>query len=495
MTGIARDDDQQLIPPRLVTDASGSRLAPAILIASFDREGVIDWQALGQPRLDGAPTARGTIFRIASMSKSFLSAAALALAEEGLLDLDLGIDEYVPGVHFRLHHTEYRVTVRELLGNRSGMPEDNAWGDRMLVASRDEIGQLASDGFALTSIPGEKYQYSNLGMSLVGRALEAVSGAPVEDLVRSRFLDPLGLSHTRYEVSDYPANTDLAAGFRSFDGGRSWDLEPYVGSGALACIGGLFSTIDDVTKWAIFLASAFHESPLHPEILSARARREMQRADTPIPIKLDDPECQIDALGYGMGLVAAHDRRFGWVSQHSGGLPGFSSHMRWHPSSGLGVVAFGNSDFFCAETLAANTLTRLLDARNVSDSLPPWPATVSAGESLDALLQSGTPLAEAGASISTNLLLDVPDEIRRRRFDDLKLTAKVHRSQRPFLERIDSSEDPAHLKWSICGEQDSLVCEIRLVGLEPALVQSLTVTLASNERRAKNGHVRAEETS
>src|SRR5699024_4392553 len=147
--------------------------------------------------------------------------------------------------------------------------------------------------------PGERYQYSNLGMSLVGRAIESVTGSPVEQVIRERFIEPLGLSQTRYSADEYPDSADIAHGFRSFDEGATFQHEPFVGSGALACIGCIVSTVDDIAVWAWFLASAFTDDPVQPALLSARSRREMQRAHTAIPIT-SKPSRAVNAIGYGL---------------------------------------------------------------------------------------------------------------------------------------------------------------------------------------------------
>lgn len=458
-----------------------TRLAPAVLLAAFDARGVIAWRALGEPRGAGSVTTRDTVFRIASMSKSFLAAAALALVDEGRLDLDRPVSDYVPYARFRFRGREERVTVRELLANRSGMPEDNAWGDRQLGASREEIAALAAAGFELTELPGVRYQYSNLGMSLVGRAIEAITGNQVEHEVRRRFIEPLGLAHTRYAAEEYPRGGEPAQGFRTFDAGAGFSPEPYVGSGALACIGALFSTVDDIAAWAAFLCSGFAgpvfgDATIRPELLSARSRREMQRAHTPIPIEAGDPFRELDALGYGLGLVAERDRRFGRIAQHSGGLPGFSSHMRWHLDSGVGVVAFGNSDAFRTERLAADAHARILVAAGASASAAtPWPATLAAAERIDRMLRAGEPFAAAAEVLAPNLLRDVPEEVRRRRLDAELARVGEIAPQAPLAERILSFEDAAQLRWRVVCARGALRCDIRMIGLPEPLVQSLVI--------------------
>ena len=324
-------------------------------------------------------------------------------------------------------------------------------------------------------------------MSLVGRAVEAVTGRSVEEQVRTRFIEPLGLSRTRYTADEFAAGSDLAHGFRTFDGGQSFTHEPYVGSGALACIGSLFSTVDDIAAWAGFLASGFADAPVRPELLSARSRREMQRAHTAIPIDEPGPYRELDALRYGFGMVAQHDRRFGRISQHSGGLPGFSSHMRWHARTGIGVVAFADSDAFRTELLAQDALARILSTAGASDAAATWPATFAAAERIDDALRTGASLAALDDVIATNLLLDVPEDVRRSRLAELSETAGSPAAPTPLAGRILSSQDPAHLRWRIACERGSLTCEIRLVGLEPPLVQSLEVSLGSGSATVLDG--------
>ncbi|AMB60420.1 2', 3'-cyclic nucleotide 2'-phosphodiesterase [Microterricola viridarii] len=454
------------------------RTAPAALAAVFDRNGLIAWRGVGEPRRNGVATERDTVFRIASMSKSFLAATALGLRDDGLLDLDRAIAEYVPGARFLFDGSEAEVTLRQLLSNCSGMPEDNAWGDRMLGASREEIALLASDGFRLTAEPGERYQYSNLGMSLVGRAIEAVTGRTIEHEVARRFLEPLGLVNTRYRASDYLEAEALARGYRTFDGGTIFAEEPYVGSGALACIGALFSTLDDVAAWASFLASAFGEAPTHSDVLAAASRRELQRVHTVFPIDACRTDKDLSAQGYGMGLVVEHDRRHGRIVQHSGGLPGFSSHMRWHAQTGLGVVVFGNSDEFGAERLASRCLPAVLAGLGVgADLAQPWPEVLEHAATIDAALRADEPLDTIAAVFADNVLLDLPADIRKRRVAELLETlGAIATVQAPLGDRTRNGANGSALSWGIQCERGTLLCEIQVIGLKTPLVQAIDIT-------------------
>ena len=480
-------DVPPMVDPSLVALGEEQRkLAPACLVALVDAGGVAEVRTYGHPRLDDAPTRRETVFRLASLSKSFLAAVALGLRDEGRLDLHAPIAEYVPGAVLRYDGAAVPVTSAQLLSNSSGLPEDNAWADRHLGASVAEIDTLARAGLRLTRPPGTAYQYSNLGQSLVGRAVEAVTGQAVEDVIRERLLDPLGLVNTRFHAEDYPAGADLAWGFRTFDQGAGFSPEPYVGSGAMACTGGLFSTVDDLAAWIRFLASAFAGDPADPGLLAPASRRELQFGRTPIPLGGEPVDERLDARGYGYGLKVELDRRFGRVVSHAGGLPGFSADMRWHAATGLGVVLFANADGFNkGQRLSEKVLYDVLESIDApADHVRPWPETLRAAQAVDQAVRTGAPLADLGDLLSSNLLPDVPDEVRRSRRDALLTeSGPILPDQAPFPGRILTSADPAALRWRIACDHGALVVDVRLAPLAAPLLQTVTVSLADASGR------------
>ena len=468
-------------------DTPTLRRAPASIAAVVHRGRVVAVSTHGQPRRDGAATAESTVFRIASMSKSFLGATALALRDDGLLDLHVPATEYIPELA-AAHAGDALVTLDALLSNRAGLAEDNAWGDRRLGASRAELAAVVAAGLTPSTQPGTEYQYSNIGISLIGRALEAVTGREVEAVVRDRMLDPLGLTDTRAAADLYPAGSDLAAGFRTFDDGATFAPEPYVGSGALACIGSLFSTARDIAVWADFLGSAFDAETADADgatVLSASSRRELQTARTLIPIGAPSVGRELDGLGYGYGLVVEHDRRFGRIVQHAGGLPGFSSHMRWQPATGIGVVVFGNSDAFGAGRIATDVLTDVLTRVDAPAAVVrPWPETLDAARRIDELVAADRPLSDAAGILASNVLLDVPESVRAERLAAaLAEVGPIRADAAPFADRIVAAADRSALRWVVPCERGALVCDVHLVGLREPVVQEFTIQVAGEGGR------------
>ncbi|HIY66287.1 MAG TPA: beta-lactamase family protein [Candidatus Agrococcus pullicola] len=427
------------------------------------------------------PADADTVFRIASMSKSFLAAAVLALRDEGRLDLRAPIRDYLPEARLFWQGEAVDVTCAQLLCNRSGMPEDNAWADRQLDLSRDALQAYAAAGLTLSLPPGSGYQYSNTGMALVGAIVEAVTGQPIEHVVHERFLEPLGLAHTAYTVADLPNDTPVAEGYRTFDGGREFRHEPFLKHGAFGCIGGMLSTVGDIGRWMRFLASAFTAEPEHPHVLRPTTRLEMQSAFTPAQIPAERAE-QLESAGYGYGLVVEQDRRFGRILQHAGGLPGWSSHMRWHAASGTGVVVFANSDSFGAGTRATEILRSVLNDTNASSArIDPWPEALDAAKLVDALIRSGGSLARLGEFAAPNLLPDVPAEVRDRQLAELTdRFGDPLEQQEPLERRITSMPNAAELQWGVACAYGDLECSIRLVGLPTPALQSLKIAVAGS---------------
>ncbi|MEW2460308.1 serine hydrolase domain-containing protein [Microbacterium sp. K41] len=473
---------------RLGLDDDARRGAPAAVAAVCDRGTVRAVAVHGHPHGDGRPTTRDTVFRIASMSKSFLAATVLVLRDRGLLDLHAPITTSVPGVRLLHDGRECTVTGEQLLSNRSGLGEDNAWVDRHLGAGREELAALFASGLPLAAVPGTVYQYSNLGQSLLGRAVEAVTGRAVEDVVREVLLEPLGLHRTAHTPDAFP-DDERAHGFRTFDGGETFRPEPFVGAGALGCIGSMVSTVDDIATWMWFLGSAFTDEPVAPEVLSPASRRELQQPRTPIPGPPGAfPGHELAAAGYGYGLVVEEDRRFGRIVQHSGGLPGFSSHMRWHAATGLGVVAFGNSDDFAARRVAGVALDELLAGTGAPSAVVrPWRETVAAAQAIDAAIREGRS-ASAYPVLADHVLADVPADVR-----DARLGAQLEEigglvpEQAPFAERVVAAGSEAELRWRIAGVRADLRVEVRMIGLPEPRIQGLSVVVVPTGESRSEG--------
>ncbi len=293
-----------------------------------------------------APVDADTVFRIASMTKSFTALCILKLRDEGKLSLDDPAERYVPELKGLQYPTadSPRLTIRHLLSHAEGWPEDNAWGDRQLAVSDEQMNEMLRRGLPFSNAPGLAYEYSNFGFAILGRIVSRVSGTPYSQYVTANILRPLGMSVTTMAPASVPREK-LARGYRWENG--AWTEEPQLADGAFGPMGGMLTSIRDLSRYVAFHLSAW---PPRDEADTGPVRRasvrEMQQAWRMAPalaVRGESPQkMALNSGGYGFGLRISQTCDFRHVVAHSGGLPGFGSHMRWFPEYGVGIIALGN---------------------------------------------------------------------------------------------------------------------------------------------------------
>jgi serine-type D-Ala-D-Ala carboxypeptidase/endopeptidase len=469
-------------------------------------------RSLGGAAADRTPPDERTVFRIASMTKSFTASAVLLLRDAGALKLDDPAAAYVPelsGWYYGAADAE-PVTIRHLLTMTAGFPTDDPWGDRQQGLPLDEFRALLARGVTFNWAPGTRFEYSNLGYAILGLIVTAASGVPYEEFIRTRLLAPLAMTRTGFTAQEFPA-AELAVGYRRGQGG--WEEVPFDPHGAFAPMGGVFSSVADLATWSAGFAAAFPPDgaaaaaqPLlagHP--LAAASRRQMQLPQAVTAWRAPDrlPGGPPAAPSYyGFGLFVDEDPALGRVVSHSGGYPGFGANMRWHPASGLAVIALGNGTYAAMYALAELVLKVLLvrspdchvalaparaadaahgnnvDGDGNADAARraaggPWPETLAAADAVNRLLRDWDDAA-ADTLFSENVALDRPYPERR---GDIAL---IRERIGPFTvdqTRPAESGTPAHRRWWLAGPHGTVAAAIQLTPERPPRVQSLTLAV------------------
>ena len=454
---------------------------PSLFATIFQGETELFQAGFGVSSVEAGIPNSSTVYRIASCSKSFTVAALLLLRDRGLVNLDAPITDFVPEFTQAESVRSYGPpTLRMLMSMSGGLPTDDPWADRQESISNADLREIVARGVRLTCAPGTQFQYSNLGYALLGQVIESASQRPFQDLVRDEIILPLGLGDTGYSRDLVDADK-LARGYRRRD--NEWVELPFSGPGAFSCIGGLFSSGRDLSKWVRWLACASGYRPDETGPLSLASRREMQQIVTAIPFAPKPATLSRNAaryFGYGLGLFSEFDARWGQFVSHSGGYPGFSSHMRWHAPTSLGVVVLKNSTYSGAWETATELIELVLDEANFQLPAPDvWAQTYDMAGLADALVRNWEdPLASQ--IFAENVALDTPFDERRAHIVRLVKEVGGLSESAGLRIKIDESEAPLHLVWSVPGRRGTLRCEIRLSPVEPSLIQTLNVTTASS---------------
>ena len=356
--------------------------------ASLHRCPTLAWGIVadGELTLTGAvgDVDQRTVYRIASMTKSFSCAATLALRDDGVLRLDDPIGALAPELDgFRSPTSDAPpVTVRDLMSMTSGLVTDDPWADRNLALSVEEFDRLVARGAVFAQPTGTAHEYSNLGFGVLGQAIHRSTGVRIQEHISQRLLQPLGMTASGWTQ---PQDRPWTRPMRSIDGQYVEEIET-PGDGVVSPMGGIWSTVSDLARWIAWLDDAFpardgdDDGPLRRS-----SRREMQTAQ-----RIVGPRHQGNhhyTMGYGYGLRLMHRSDGVVVASHSGGFPGYGSNMRWVPGRRIGVVTLSNTTYAPMTELGAELLD-LLEERGV-DLHTPVPVETPlrrAAESLAALL-------------------------------------------------------------------------------------------------------------
>ena len=310
------------------------------------------------------PADPRSLFRIASMSKSFTALAILQLRDAGKLSLDDPVSKYLPevGTLTQLTTDAPEITIRHLLTHSAGFPEDNPWGDRQLADSDQDLMDLISGGVPFSNVPGVEYEYSNLGFALLGQIVQAVSGMDFTDYTRKNIFEPLGMRSTVWEYENAPADR-LALGYAWQD--EAWVNIPLEHHGSFGAMGGLITSIEDFTNYVALHLSAWPpRSDPDTGPLGRSSLREMHHpwrfAGVMPDFSYPNGRVCPSARAYGYGLRWQEDCDGKVMIGHSGGLPGFGSNWIMMPEYGLAVMSFDNRTYGGTHTVNTAVLDSII---------------------------------------------------------------------------------------------------------------------------------------
>ncbi len=281
-----------------------------------------------------------TLYRIASITKTFTGTAIMQLRTAGLLDLDAPAVSFLPELERVAGHSRpiEQVTIRRLLSHESGLrsePPGTDWSVARYEGDPSRTLALVEEIAAVVA-PNRQWKYSNLGYQLLGEIVARVSGTPLPDYLVEHILRPLGMTSTSFEPLAAALAERVATGYaaRTF----SDELEPAPAMPPVFAEGGLWSCVGDLSRWIALQLCAHRGSPPPPgdtasAVLAAHDLREMHQ-----PRYLVDDQW---TRAMGVAWFAVRDDDVVFV-QHSGGLPGYRTNVCFDRTSGVGAIALLN---------------------------------------------------------------------------------------------------------------------------------------------------------
>lgn len=311
---------------------------PGMSVIVVDDQKVMWSGAYGMANLeDQVKATPSTLYSICSISKLFTSIAIMKLHDEGKLRLDDEIDDLLPWYDLKQQYEDsWPITIRTLLTHSSGLPRESNhpyWTgpDHPFPESESVKSELKNQE---TLYPSSTYfQYSNLGLTLLGQVIEEVSGIPYDVYINENILNPLELKNTRTVLPEDKYGTDLATGYSTLNReGEREKVRLFQGKGITAAAG-YSSNVIDLGKFASWQFRLLDTTTT--EILRPSTLKYMQN------VHWTDPDWK-STWGLGFWVVKGEngEKRVG----HSGHCPGYATYFSMFPAKKRAYAVFTNGN-------------------------------------------------------------------------------------------------------------------------------------------------------
>ena len=334
-----------------------------ISVALVDDQEIVWAEGFGHADENGRVEATAdTVYRIGSISKLFTDLAVMRLYEQGKLDIDADISNYIPEFSIgRPFETDKPTTLRQLMAHCSGFLRESPVGsyfDDSEPSLKDTVESIY--GLDLVYPPETHTKYSNIGVTLAGYTVERVSGQPYADYLREQILRPIGMANSDYVKTDEIAERLSTAFMWVADGYKAEATRIVAPDFKLATVpaGNLYSTAVDLCKFHSFLFAGCKvdgEQIISPETLEMMLTRQYPNA---VGGRF--------GIGFVVGEVSGR-KTYG----HGGAVYGFSSSFIGMPGEKIGVVVLANEDIAntTTDSLALQAIEMMCAVKN-GEKLP-----------------------------------------------------------------------------------------------------------------------------
>jgi serine-type D-Ala-D-Ala carboxypeptidase/endopeptidase len=294
-----------------------------MVAGTVDAEGKTVIAAFGNPGPDSLPLDADSVFEIGSITKVFTATLLADMADRGEVALDDPISKYLPKNMRVPGRNGKAITLINLSTQNSGLPR--LPGNMKPANPRNPYADYTPallyeflSGYELPRDPGAEFEYSNLGVGLLGHVLSLRAGKSYEALVKERILDPLDMDHTAVTLTPWMTKHLVKGHNNNGEVMQNWDV------GALVAAGGIRSTMNDMLKFA--------RANLQTR---GRLQQIMQRTHTQRA-----PASNNAFIGMNWIIVQRNGQEVTW---HNGGTGGYRTWLGFDPKKGLAAVVLTNS--------------------------------------------------------------------------------------------------------------------------------------------------------
>ncbi len=295
----------------------------------------------------GVEISDSSLFVLGSTTKAFTGLAIQMIADDGYINLDGNISDYIPGLHFLYNGEKTDITIRQLLSHTSGIPYKTLYH----LPSGDYEGVIeksvqAINGIELVFTPGSKYQYVNMNYTVLAYLIEVVTGKSYESYIQEKILLPLGMNNTYLYLNQAIQKDTFVNGSRTVFGCIMEYNAEFEGANKPA--GGIITCTNDLSKW---IKAQMGETSVPEDLKNAITRTH------------DISQCAYTPQnGEDYYIFGWHISADGEKLMHTGGMENYGSCVLIDLSSRTAVATLCNSMLSPAVYIAQNYMVDLQGA-------------------------------------------------------------------------------------------------------------------------------------
>jgi CubicO group peptidase (beta-lactamase class C family) len=300
------------------------------------------------------PMTPDTLFSIGSTTKAMTTTVLGMLVDDGKVEWDTPVRTYLPAFDLVDEDVAQRITPRDLVTHRSGMPRhDLLWYNYNEGTRADLVKRLAH--LELTADLRERFQYNNLMFLTAGHLIETLTGKSWEDAVDERLFTPLGMERSSFSVLTAQQDPDHALPYREDEETRKIERIPFRRIDLVGPAGSVNSSVNEMTRWLLFNLRKGKAG--EKQLLNASTLEDIHAPHMTIDAPRERPD--ISAPSYALGWMVDSYRGHRRI-QHGGGIDGFITSVSFYPDDDVGIVAFTNIGSGAPSLLAQHAADRML---------------------------------------------------------------------------------------------------------------------------------------
>ncbi len=314
-------------------------LASGFAVAVVEKNKIVYEKGFGYRDFENKlPVTTNTLFAIGSCTKAFTCSLLGMLRQDGKVDFDKPVRNYLPSLKFYNDEMNNKITLRDMMCHRTGLPRHDLSWYYFQTSSRDSLVQRIQYMEPSASIR-ERWQYNNFMFLAQGVAIEKITNKSWEDNIREKIFGPLNMTHSVFSIEDMTKSGDAAFGYNLIKDALIKKTD-YFHIDAMGPAGSINSCVNDMANWVMTWINGgrFYDKEVIPPAYLSEAISSQAIMGGALP---DKEKKDIYFSNYGLGWMLSSYRGHYRV-EHGGNIDGFSASTCFFPSDSVGIVVLVN---------------------------------------------------------------------------------------------------------------------------------------------------------